>query len=445
MRVAADVASMPGMIGLANRVCRAMVPTLCVIVLGVLAAMAPAQVVLQVAGTGSDYTGNSIAFDTANQRFLLVDSYPLQIKQWTGSSWQSIATCPYFLTTLGLDAAYDEARQVLVIVGSQVNGSIYPSIIEWDGVNWTHTPQQLLSGPSFYGSVVWDPSRQAVVMAHLHTRMWDGVNLTQIAGLPSGPYGMCFNPLSGRLLLPGNPSHELLPNGTWQAMPPHPGGHTMGTTFYDPATNTVQALPPQGWAVAPEVWDGVSWQSVQIGSSGTGWPYLKVALNPTTDEILGATPSNTYRIVRGMPTSVTAFGNGCPGAFGVPVLSTVAPSSAYTPGPVIGKRVWFELTGVLPYPYGISYILMGLENTQWNGVPLPLELSAVGMSGCYLNQSLDFFDVASFQSSTIQVPTNTDLLEMHIYVQGMGLELFGPNGPGTCFSRSLDAVVGLTW
>lgn len=414
-----------------------------------LATAIPSQVGWEPIGPGSTYTGASLLFDTSAGRFLLVDGPGLQIKQWTGSAWQTVTTCPYQLTSIAWDATYDPVRQRVVIVGSQVNGSLVRNILEWDGSQWYRIDPPGFNPSTFYGSVIWDPIRQVVVITHLVTYTWNGVNLVNIAGLPNSPYGLCFNPMSGRPLLPGNQAYELLPNNTWQAMPPcaqtTQPNFSMGLTFHDPVSNTVQAMGNSGWSNQPEVWDGTSWHSVSVGSAGASptAPY-RVALDPSSLQILGSSQNGTWRMVRGPATSMQTFGNGCPGALGIPVISTPG-TSGYTPGPVIGKSVLFRVDGILPYPFGLTYWLIGTSAVQWNGIPLPLELSPLGMPGCYLNQSLESFEATTGNLRYLAVPAQSGLLGSHLYVQAMGLELLGASGPGTCFSRSIDATIGLSW
>ena len=409
----------------------------------------PAQVGWEPIGPGSTYTGASLLFDTAAGRFLLVDGTGLQIKEWTGSAWQTVTTCPYPLTSITWDAAYDPIRHRVVMVGSRVNGALVRNILEWDGSQWYRYDPPGFNPTSFYGSVVWDPIRQAIVITHLVTYVWDGVNLVNVAGLPNSPYNLCFNPLSGRPLLPGNQAYELLPNNTWQTMPPCAQSATstfsLGLTFYDAVTNTVQGMPNPGWGSLPEVWDGTSWHTVSVGSAGgTSTSPYRAALDPTTLQILGTAQSGTWRLVHGPATSLQTFGSGCPGALGIPVI-TAPGTGGYTPGPVIGKSVLFRVDGILPYPFGLTYWMMGLDAVQWGGIPLPLDLTVVGMPGCYMNQSLDSFEATTGNIRWLAVPAQSSLLGGHLFVQAMGLELFGPSGPGTCLSRSIDATIGLYW
>lgn len=387
-----------------------------------------------------------MVFDTVGQRFLAVDGLPPQIKELNGTSWQTIATVPFQVLFLGGRACFDSLRGRVVLVGVPVNGYVGPCILEWDGTTWQ------LFNPSFNvsswnGAAVWDPVRQRTIIADTHLREWDGATLTTHGPLPVSPYGLCFNALSGRPMLPSNPSYEFLPNNTWAVMGPMTPGVSMNFAFHDPVSNTLQTIPVQGWSYRPEVWDGTGWHPVNVGSAGPyGWQNIHaVGLDPATNEIRGITQQGTFRVVRGTQGSVTVTGASCPGSLGTPTLSVV-PSTYWTPVPVIGKSIGFNASNVPQYPLGIRYFLFGFSNTVWEATPLPLDLTVVGMPGCFLNQSCDLVTAPLSGGLTIDVPAVPWLVGATFYVQAMGLELFGASGgPGVCMSRSLAARIGVSW
>lgn len=401
----------------------------------------PAQVAWQRLGSGTQYAGSSVVFDTQHQRFLAVEHSTVLIKEWNGSAWQPIAASPYAHMTAAPYACYDTLRQRVVIAGVQISGIAGLSILEWDGAIWSlRTPPQWNVAPN---NCVWDPVRQKSLVAGNLLYEWDGTTLTNLGAPPNSTYGLSFNAMAGRPMLTGVPCRELRLDNTWVAMPPTVQGVHMGFTFYDPATNLVHSMPPAGWGYQPEVWDGTQWRTVNAGTIDTGWQnMLRVAIDPATNEILAADNYGTFRLVRGPLGSVTVRGTGCPGAFGVP---SVVPLSNHLPVPVVGKTMGFQATNILPNPYGISYLIFGFDAAQWNGYPLPLDTAVFGMPGCRLYQSIDAFHAPWGGSMTLSFPGQVGLLGVTFHVQAMGLELYGANGPGTCMSPSYQCSIGIGW
>lgn len=407
-----------------------------------------AQVVWERIGSGAQFVSAHVLFDDQNGRFLAVDSWPPQILEWNGAAWQTIATVPYSLQSGYPRATYDVARHRVVMVGLRVNGFLGNCIVEWDGASWfLFNPPGFTNPSSWYGSVIWDPVRQKTIVADVRCREWNGTTLTDLGPLPSSPYGLCFNAISGRPLLPSNPAYELLATNVWSATPPMSPGVQMNFAFHDPVSNTIQTIPVQGWSYLPEVWNGTAWYPVNVGSvSNYGWQNIAaVGTNPTTHEILGISQQGTYRVLRGPRGSLTAFGASCPGAAGTPAV--IAASSPWTtPVPVVGETIVFDATNLAPYPYGIRYFILGFSNTMWGTTPVPLDLSAFGWSGCFLNQSFDHMEAPISGGMTIDVPAMAGLVGFTFYVQAMGLELVGAGGgPGVAMSRSVAATIGVWW
>ncbi|MEE2888498.1 MAG: DNRLRE domain-containing protein [Planctomycetota bacterium] len=85
-------------------------------------------------------------------------------------------------------------------------------------------------------------------------------------------------------------------------------------------------------------------------------------------------------LVGAVPTAVAqerSFGIGCKGPLaGVPKLSLAAP-------PVAGRNIDLELDVFAPSrPF---FLVMGLNNKNWSGIPLPLDMTQFGFPGCFLN------------------------------------------------------------
>lgn len=71
-----------------------------------------------------------------------------------------------------------------------------------------------------------------------------------------------------------------------------------------------------------------------------------------------------------------AYGAGCAGALGVPQFSA-QPGSR----PVLGQTLQ---TNIANLPFGLALVALGASNTASGGLPLPLDLTLIGMPGCNL-------------------------------------------------------------
>ena len=78
----------------------------------------------------------------------------------------------------------------------------------------------------------------------------------------------------------------------------------------------------------------------------------------------------------------TTFGAGCPGSAGVTRLEA-------TTLPRVGATMTVR---VEPLPLSAAVMISGLSNMSWAAVPLPLDLSPLGLTNCSLRVSLDAID-----------------------------------------------------
>jgi hypothetical protein len=77
------------------------------------------------------------------------------------------------------------------------------------------------------------------------------------------------------------------------------------------------------------------------------------------------------------PSSFLVYGSGCVGTAGVPQLS--APAGQL---PILGRPFTVQVAGL---PLGQPAALqVGASRTHWDTLPLPLDLSPIGMPGCFL-------------------------------------------------------------
>jgi V8-like Glu-specific endopeptidase len=108
------------------------------------------------------------------------------------------------------------------------------------------------------------------------------------------------------------------------------------------------------------------------------------------------------------------FGQGCPGAVGVPVLHC-------TGTPDLGGHIQVVVTSTDPANDAPGFLLVGVSNTNWNGAPLPIDLLTLGLAGCSLRVSPDLALPLSTGFGQAQqgftVPNQPEFLGQSLYFQ----------------------------
>jgi hypothetical protein len=132
-----------------------------------------------------------------------------------------------------------------------------------------------------------------------------------------------------------------------------------------------------------------------------------------------------------------AFGAGCAGSQGVPLLANVAGSL-----PLPGAVFTATIGGV---GSGLALMATGLSDTQSGGLPLPLPLAAIGMPGCDLLVEALQLDVVpavgSAASWSWSLPAGSALLGVRFYQQGFVLDP-AANAFGFVASNAAVATIG---
>jgi hypothetical protein len=107
--------------------------------------------------------------------------------------------------------------------------------------------------------------------------------------------------------------------------------------------------------------------------------------------------------------------------------------------PVLGSTFLASASGIAPS--ATTFMMIGLSSATFAGLPLPLELSFVGMPGCFLHQdmAIDFAggmvpSAPSTASYLLPVPSSFQLVGATIYLQAWTSTLQNSNG--------LSVVVG---
>ncbi len=159
----------------------------------------------------------------------------------------------------------------------------------------------------------------------------------------------------------------------------------------------------------------------------------------TPDELLAY---ETLRVaaasLRGEPLALP-YGAGCAGVAGAP--ATLAP----TGGPRVGASFTVRATG-LATSATAAWLLLGSSRERLGALPLPVDLSALGFTSCFLHTSAEVvltMPAPAQGASTLAIPLPSvpALAGAALYVQAVVAEP-GANRAGVLFAAALAAVVG---
>jgi hypothetical protein len=138
------------------------------------------------------------------------------------------------------------------------------------------------------------------------------------------------------------------------------------------------------------------------------------------------------------PTAQT-FGSACIGQASPPLLA-VDPAAPARLGRVMTFR-GSNLSNTVPE----AWLMLGLSDQLWGGVPLPFPLDGIGMTGCALQVSLDATFTgavgAGAASWNFGLPASAQFLGVSLFAQVLAVEP-GANPASLVVSRPLRATLG---
>jgi hypothetical protein len=398
---------------------------------------------------------------------LLNEAWDLQ-----GSNWVQ-AAAPTLPIRQEAAIAYDALRQVVIVFGgfSQATLQSLDDTWEWDGVTWTQLSPVNYPSARQGAACAFDAARGRVVLFGgfgpgnvplQDTWEWDGFTWTQRTNLPLSPsargFGRMANePVLGGMLLHGGvvvsgPSNVLL-NDTWtfngvtwaQRLPVTPPPFRIGAGMVADAGRQRIVLcggtlsDPFTWE-----WNGTEWSVVaNIGPGARHSVAMvyeaaqrRVVAHGGFIAPFGANiPVNDTWVYRTMQhADVAAFGAGCAGTLGVPVLAN-APLSL----PWLGDLCRSRVTNVPTGAFGAIFVA-SFQSIQ----PIPLDV--YGAAGCSL---LVAPDVSAINISTgnvadwlVPIPNNPALAGTTFRQQGFVFD-FVANPFGLVASNGITLTTGV--
>ena len=148
-------------------------------------------------------------------------------------------------------------------------------------------------------------------------------------------------------------------------------------------------------------------------------------------------------LISGAPPGTAAFGTPCPDSTGI------APTIGIGIGARLGQTMTVNLSNATPNPFA-AVLGLGSSDLQWNGTPLPIDLTLLGLPGCQWYVSGDALLALStiglngtrhHATLEIPVPQNTQLLGVNLFAQWIVLELSPVGALGGATTRALRATV----
>ena len=188
-------------------------------------------------------------------------------------------------------------------------------------------------------------------------------------------------------------------------------------------------------------WDGATWTPL---GSGMDDGVHSLAVLPGGDIVAGGAfftagdqvSVHFARWTVNPSAAANSFGAGCPGSVGTPNLRV-------TSLPIVGSTFRSELTNIVP---GVAVLAIGWSNSAWNGVPLPLSLSAFGLaSGCTNYTSIDMAQWSSHGGTAgfaVTIPFDTTLYGVRFYLQGACVDSGLATPTPIAVSNGLDVQLG---
>ena len=339
--------------------------------------------------------------------------------EFDGTNWQALTPAQSPSVRNDHAMVYDEARQKVLLFGGHDTVAVFGDTWEWDGTNWTQRTPATQPTVRRDFTLVYDRVRQKVVM---------------FGGFQGQGLGV---PLNDTWEWDGSDWTRV----TTTAAPTPRGGHTMA---FDASRQRATLF--SGYPITNDTWDydGTNWNLHAVTAAPSGRSGHTMAYDLVRQRLVmaggydTAFTNDTWEFFTPNPGQINRLGTGCLGTAGTPSLGTRNSSL-----PWIGQNLDFEVQAV-PVTAPLT-LLLGASNQQWGTLPLPFDLSVVGMTGCLLRTSVDatlpMTNTNGVGTLQVPVPNAPALIGQRLYVQTFVLDA-GANRANATLANALEAILG---
>jgi len=339
--------------------------------------------------------GRTVMFGGEDFLFALLG----QTWTWNGTDWTDMQPAHAPSARLGTTTACDTARGVVVLFGGRDRSNRFADTWEWNGIDWTPRAPAHTPSPRSEQAFAWDAVRGRVVLfggdaGVLRDDTWeyDGTDWLQVITDRAPPArataGMVFDNARGRCVLFGGADALIDRDDTWEY-----DGRRWFRVF--------TANRPQGSSALASAYDSVRGRTVVFGGFDGA-----VAIGDTWE--YGGNAAH-YR----------TWGSGCAGSNGQ------EPQLVPVTMPSLGGNWTVELR-LLPAASGFALVTTALSDTQWNGAPLPIDLTSFGLPGCLGHTSNDVVTLLATSNGTatwiFAIPARPALAGLVVYQQGVSFD-----------------------
>lgn len=448
-----------------------------------LACLAPAQVNwTSLAATNAPRALCAHTWDPVRNRLIAfggqATTFANTTWEWNGTQW--LTATPTSSPTARARAAmvFDRARGNIVLFGGNTGGATGFSSQTWtyDGTTWTQRTPATVPLGRYGAAMAYDQGRDVVVMFggfvqsgsdNAEVWEWNGSNWTQrtwsgFAPQARGAHRMVFDEALGETLLFGGyrtPAQTTLAdcwswNGTaWTQRAAGPGSLCDQAFAYDPTRQ--RAILQGGLNIVGSTvttlsatweWDGAGWTQRSTAVTPSARSSSANDFDPINRRLIvgggitgfGVQPTDTLAYAPITPGTVTEVGFACPSSAGPLGLTT-------TTLPYYGSPFVQEVSnGPLTMPFAL--MIFGSSHTQWNGIPLPADLTVIGAPGCFLDVSFDVVLTMTLSNGegtiTWVLPNQPSITGFEFSTQALVFDPLSPNPFQIAMSSGRHCVVG---
>ncbi|MBK9387895.1 MAG: hypothetical protein IPN34_24015 [Planctomycetes bacterium] len=333
-----------------------------------------------------------------------------------GTAWRQSFPAHTPGALLGAGMAFDEARGVVLLFGGMVAGlGLSDQTWQWDGVDWTQLTPSTRPAPRIKPAMTYDKRRERVVLFGGNAQLrdvweWDGSSWIALT-----------------------PAHQ-------------PAVVQVPALTYDDARERVVAFGLGTSSDEHWEWDGIDWRQRTPAQLPTPRIEAAMAFDEARRCVVmfggqlssgGRIYSDTWELRTGAEAGFLEIGAGC----GTPPVQLASEGAAR---PWIGES-FTVAAAPLPSSALAALMLYGLSNARWSGLPLPLDLGALGAAGCLLHVSIEANAPMPFAAGSARLVTNVpvapELLGRTLYQQAL---LLAPssNPLGIVLSSARAATIG---